>query len=158
LPLRIAAKVDRVDQEYFTREIEPLLEPPLVELVGEIGDDRKGEFLGRAAALLFPIDWPEPFGLTMIEAMACGTPVIAFRRGSVPEVMIEGQSGWIVDSIDEACRALERLRRHERERCRRAFEERYTVQRMARDYVAVYEAVLARRHHPASGRGPRRSA
>jgi glycosyltransferase involved in cell wall biosynthesis len=144
LPLKIAAKVDRADEEYFVSRIEPMLGAPGVELVGEIGDAHKGEFLGRAAALLFPIDWPEPFGLTMIEAMACGTPVVAFRRGSVPEVMAHGESGWIVESIEGACRALERLESLPRERCRRVFEERYTARRMAADYLAVYAQIISR--------------
>ena len=106
MPLKIAAKVDRADERYFREEIEPLLDHPLVEFVGEIGDAEKAAFLGGALALLFPIDWPEPFGLVMIEAMACGTPVIAFRRGSVPEVIEHGVTGFVVDSVEEAVEAV----------------------------------------------------
>ena len=144
MPLRIAAKVDRADREYFEQHIEPLLDVPGIELVGEIGEDGKGEFLGGAAALLFPVQWPEPFGLTMIEAMACGTPVIAYRRGSVPEVMIDGETGWIVDTLEEAVSAIELIEGHDRARCRLVFEERYTARRMARDYVDVYEGLMGR--------------
>src|SRR5690606_23175690 len=113
-PIRIAAKVDPVDVAYFEKTIQPLLQNPLVEFIGEIGETEKSEFLGCAKALLFPIDWPEPFGLVMIEAMACGTPVLAFNRGSVPEVMKEGVTGFIVESVDEAVRALDGLKGFDR--------------------------------------------
>jgi glycosyltransferase involved in cell wall biosynthesis len=142
IPLRIAAKVDNADRDFFTSVIEPLLDDPLVEFIGEIGDDRKGEFLGNAQALLFPIDWPEPFGIVMIEAMACGTPVIAFSSGSVPEVLEEGRTGFIVDELDDAVAAVQRLPQLSRARCREVFEQRFTAERMADDYLAVYERLL----------------
>ena len=144
IPLRIAAKVDKADQEYFDTVIEPLLHDPLVEFIGEIADDEKNAFLGNAQALLFPIDWPEPFGIVMIEAMACGTPVIAYSHGSVPEVMEQGRTGYVVEELDDAVEAVRRLSRLSRARCRAVFEERFTAARMARDYVAVYERLVAR--------------
>jgi glycosyltransferase involved in cell wall biosynthesis len=116
---------------------------PLVEYVGEIGEGEKDELLGNAYALLFPIDWPEPFGLVMIEALACGTPVIAYRRGSVPEVIEHGVTGFIVTGLEDAIAAAERVARLDRRRCRQVFEERFTARRMTRDYVAVYEKLLA---------------
>ena len=140
-PLRIAAKVDPADAAYFAREIEPLLDDPLVDYIGEIGEGEKSEFLGNASALLFPIDWPEPFGLVMIESLACGTPVIAFRGGSVPEVLEDGVSGFIVDSVDEAVAAVARLNRLDRRLCRQRFEARFSVARMAASYVELYERV-----------------
>jgi glycosyltransferase involved in cell wall biosynthesis len=143
-PLKIAAKIDPADRDYFDREIRGLLAHPLVEFVGEIDEQQKQDFLGRAAALLFPIDWPEPFGLVMIEAMACGTPVIAFRGGSVSEVVEDGVSGFIVDSLDAAIAATGRLETIERRRCRDAFERRFTAARMAADHVAVYAHVISR--------------
>ena len=143
LTLRIAAKVDDVDRAYFEERIEPLLEGKGVEFVGEIGEREKNDFLGRARALVFPIDWPEPFGLVMIEAMACGTPVIAFPAGSVPEVLEDGVTGFIVNDVEEAVAAIDRTRRFDRGRCRAEFERRFTAERMARDYVAVYERLLA---------------
>ena len=143
IPVRIAAKVDRADQDYFDSVIEPLLHDPLVDYVGEIGDDRKDEFLGNAQALLFPIDWPEPFGIVMIEAMACGTPVIAYSSGSVPEVMEEGRTGFIVSELDDAVDAVRRVPALSRARCREVFEERFTAARMARDYLKVYEQLIA---------------
>ena len=143
LPLRIAAKIDGVDEDYFERKIEPLLGAPHVEWIGEIGPNEKNEFLGHARALLFPIDWSEPFGLVMIEAMACGTPVIAYRSGSVPEVVTDGVSGFIVDDIDSAVAAVARLDEIDRSACRRNFEERFAVGRMARDYLRVYERLIA---------------
>jgi glycosyltransferase involved in cell wall biosynthesis len=145
IPIRIAAKVDRVDRDYFDSVIEPMLHHPLVEFVGEIGEDDKDEFLGDAQALLFPIDWPEPFGLVMIEAMACGTPVIAYRNGSVPEVMEEGRTGFIVEDLDDAVEAARRVPQLSRARCREIFEQRFTAARMARDYVDVYERLIGRR-------------
>lgn len=143
LPLRIAAKVEKMDEPYFESEVRPLLSAPGVEYVGEIGEREKAAFLGGAAALLFPIDWPEPFGLAMIEALSCGTPVIALRSGSVPEVVEHGTTGWIVDSEDEAVERLRDIGSVSRHACRRAFERRFTAERMARDYCAVYEAVAA---------------
>jgi len=144
LPLKIAAKIDKVDREYFAERIEPLLTQSHVEFIGEIGEAQKSEFLGNASALLFPIDWLEPFGLTMIEAMACGTPVIARRRSSVPEVIDEGVTGFIFETEDEAVAAVHRVRTLDRARVRRTFEERYTARRMAEDYVKVYRRLLAR--------------
>lgn len=143
--LRISAKVDAADRDYFHQKIEPLLDHPLVEWIGEIDDRDKQDFLGNARALLFPIDWPEPFGLVLIEAMACGTPVIAFRRGSVPELIEDGVNGFVVDTIAEAVAALENIGQIDRQRCRRRFEERFSAERMARDYVAIYERIVEAR-------------
>ena len=143
IPLRIAAKVDRADQEYFEAHIKPLLDHPLIEFIGEIGEKEKQEFLGGARALLFPIDWPEPFGLAMIEALACGTPVIAFRRGSVPEIIDHGRAGFIVDSVEEAVKAVDRVGSLSRTECRKIFERRFSASRMAGDYVREYTRLLA---------------
>lgn len=140
--LRIAAKVDSADREYFEAKIRPLLADPLVDFIGEIGDREKDAFLGGARALLCPIDWPEPFGLVMIEAMACGTPVIAFRGGSVSELINEGVSGFVVESVDEAAEAVEQVSRLSRAGCREAFLARFLASRMAQDYVTVYERLL----------------
>jgi len=137
LPLKIAAKVDRADEAYFRHEIAPLLDQP-----GWIDEQHKGRFLGEARALLFPIDWPEPFGLVMIEAMACGTPVLAFRHGSVPEVVDDGITGHIVDGLDEAICKIGRVLALDRARVRRRFEQRFTAKRMAQDYVRIYENLL----------------
>jgi glycosyltransferase involved in cell wall biosynthesis len=138
VPLKIAAKVDRADQEYYEKTIEPLLGNPLVEFIGEIGYPEKNEFLGNALALLFPIDWPEPFGLVMIEAMACGTPVIAHPSGSVPEVLEEGRTGFLVNDVQEAASAVKNVSQLSRDECRRTFEERFSATRMAKDYLTVY--------------------
>jgi glycosyltransferase involved in cell wall biosynthesis len=145
--LRIAAKVDRADRDYYHDTIEPLIRRagPRVEFVGEVGGKDKDAFLGDAYALLFPIDWPEPFGLVMIEAMACGTPVIAWPRGSVPEVMEDGVTGFVVDDLDAAVRAVKRVAGLSRHRCREVFEERFSAPRMARDYLAVYRRLLGAR-------------
>jgi glycosyltransferase involved in cell wall biosynthesis len=145
IPLKIAAKVDRVDKDYFASEIEPLLGDPLVELVGEIGEAQKDDFLGDAYALLLPIDWPEPFGLVMIEAMACGTPVIAYRGGAVPEIMEEGRTGFIVRALKDAVEAVRRVPELSRKRCREVFEKRFTAARMAQDYLQVYERLINRK-------------
>jgi glycosyltransferase involved in cell wall biosynthesis len=142
MPLKIAAKVDQTQLDYLD-EIRPLLADPLVEFVGEIGEAQKDAFLGGAAALLFPIDWPEPFGLVMVEAMACGTPVVAFRQGSVPEVVREGVSGFIVDNIDEATRATEQAMLLSRRRVRQDFEARFDVRRMAHAYLDIYAGLVA---------------
>jgi glycosyltransferase involved in cell wall biosynthesis len=142
LPLKIAAKVDKVDAEYFRREIEPLLNLSNVEFVGEISERQKARFLGDARALLFPIDWPEPFGLVMIEAMACGTPVLAFNRGSVPEVIDDGVTGIIVENEDEAVRRIGALLALDRAKVRRRFEARFTAERMAKEYVKLYKKLL----------------
>jgi len=144
MPLKIAAKVDRADRRYFKRVVEPLLNDPHVEWVGEISDQQKNEFLGNAYALLFPIDWPEPFGLVMIEAMACGTPVIAYESGSVSEVMEDGITGFVVNELDEAAEAIGRVADLRRERCREVFENRFTATRMADDYMEVYEQMVRR--------------
>lgn len=138
MPLKIAAKVDRADRRYFKREIEPLLNDPHIEWLGEINDKDKDEFLGNAYALLFPIDWPEPFGLVMIEAMACGTPIIAYDRGSVPEVMEIGVTGFIVNEIEQAVEAVGRVRDLSRAGCRDVFEKRFTASLMASDYVDAF--------------------
>src|SRR5688500_13489846 len=144
IQLKIAAKVDPSDRDYYLKEIEPLLKQAgdQVEFLGEIGGAEKDEFLGNARAMLFPIDWPEPFGLVMIESMACGTPVIAWRNGSVPEVMVDGQSGFIVNSIEESVAAVERVGGLSRRGCRDVFDERFCVERMARDYLEVYERLV----------------
>ena len=144
IPLKIAAKVDKADLDYYNGKIKGLLKGPGVEFIGEIGDRDKGEFLGRAMAQLFPIDWPEPFGLVMIEAMANGTPIVAFRRGSVPEIIDEGLTGFIVDDVDGAVAAIPGAAALDRSGVRRRFEERFTVERMARDYIELYEDVLRR--------------
>lgn len=142
--LKIAAKVDKADKRYFKRVIEPLLDDSFVEWVGEITDEQKEDFLGNAYALLFPIDWPEPFGLVMIEAMACGTPVIAYDDGSVPEVLEEGRTGFIVTKLQDATEAVDRVASLSRARCRRVFEKRFTSTRMARDYVKAYRSIVER--------------
>ena len=141
--LRIAAKVDRVDREYFKEEIEPLLAQPHVEFIGEIAEHQKAEFLGNAVGLVFPINWREPFGLAMIEAMACGTPVLAMGNGSVPEVVDEGVTGFIVADEAAAATAARRLRMLDRERVRKVFEKRFTARRMAEDYVSLYRCLIA---------------
>lgn len=141
LTIRMAAKVDNADREYFERTVAPLLDHPLVEFIGEIGEAEKSAFLGNARALLFPIDWPEPFGLVIIEAMACGTPVIAYPCGSVPEVIEDGVTGFIVESIEEAVRAVERLDRLDRGVIRAIFERKFSAVRMSRDYEALYAKV-----------------
>jgi len=145
MEIKIAAKVDAVDREYFEDVIKPLLDDPLTDYIGEIGEGEKDEFLGNAYALLFPIDWPEPFGIVMIEAMACGTPVIAYRRGSVPEVMEEGVTGFIVENLEEAVRAVEMVPNLSRYRCRQVFEERFSASRMANDYLLIYNQLIERK-------------
>lgn len=142
MPLKIAAKIDKADVEYFQARIKPLLDHPLIEFIGEIGFSEKCDFLGNAAALLFPINWPEPFGIVMIEALACGIPVIAYPFGSVPEIIEDGVTGFLVNDVDSAARAVRRLDRIDRAVCRQRFEERFTVQRMTQEYLAVYERVL----------------
>ena len=142
MPLKIAAKIGEPDRRYFEAAIKPLLRDPLVEFLGEIDDGEKQRLLGEAAALLFPIDWPEPFGLVLIEAMACGTPVIAFRRGSVPEVIDDGITGFVVDDVAGAVRAFERVATFDRVRCRRVFEERFSARRMAEDHLVLYQKLI----------------
>lgn len=138
MPIRIAAKVDKVDRAYFEATIKPLLDHPLVEYIGEIGEGEKQEFLGGAYALMFLIDWPEPFGLAMIEALACGTPVIAFRRGSVPEIIDDGTTGFIVRNVDEAVAAIPRVAKLNRVDCRKAVDGQFCSYRMAKDYLTQY--------------------
>jgi glycosyltransferase involved in cell wall biosynthesis len=145
IPLKIAAKVDKVDEDYFRAEILPLIDGPGIEFIGEINEREKTKFLGEAAALLFPIDWPEPFGLVMIEAMACGTPVLAFRCGSIPEVIEDGVTGKVVDSEEEAIAAMPEILAYDRRTVRRRFEERFAATRMAKDYVTTYRRLLAKR-------------
>ena len=142
IPLKIAAKVDKVDEDYFRSDILPLIDGPGVEFIGEINEREKTKFLGEAAALLFPVDWPEPFGLVMIEAMACGTPVLAFRCGSIPEVIEDGVTGKVVDSEEDALAALPEILSYNRRSVRKRFEERFTATRMAKDYVSVYRQLL----------------
>jgi glycosyltransferase involved in cell wall biosynthesis len=144
IPLKIAAKVDKVDRDYFREVVEPLLDHPGIEFIGEINERSKSDFLGEARALLFPVDWPEPFGLAMIEAMACGTPVLAFRRGSVAEIIDDGVTGAIVDTPEEAVQMLPQVLALDRRKVRRRFEERFTVTRMAKDYLQVYRSLLKR--------------
>ncbi|MAU16565.1 MAG: glycosyl transferase [Muricauda sp.] len=140
IKIKMAAKIDKADEGYYEKEIKPLLEQPHVEFIGEIGEDRKGEFLGQAKALLFPIDWPEPFGMVMIEAMACGTPVIAFGHGSVPEVIDNGKTGFVVHSIKESLQAIDNLDQLDRDQVRSLFEKRFSVEVMTRNYLRLYES------------------
>lgn len=149
LPIRIAAKIDSADEAYFRDEIAPLFEEPFVEFLGELDDERKAPLMAGARALLFPIDWQEPFGLVMIEAMACGTPTIAWDAGSVGEVLTDGLTGFIVQSVDEAVDAVSRAASLPRDVIREEFERRFTAERMARDYIAIYERLLSR-----EGRAP----
>jgi glycosyltransferase involved in cell wall biosynthesis len=144
LPLRIAAKVPRSEKGYFKEKIAPLVDGNNVELSGEVNDKSKEDFLANAIALIFPIDWPEPFGLVMIEAIACGTPVIAFARGSVPEVIEDGVTGFIVKTEDEAVNAIKRLPKLDRRRIRMAFEQKFTARQMAENYVRHYQLLLHR--------------
>jgi glycosyltransferase involved in cell wall biosynthesis len=142
IPLKIAAKVDRADQDYYDELIRPMIEAnPLVEFIGEIGDHEKSDFLSGALGLLLPIDWPEPFGLVMIEAMACGTPVIAFNRGSVPEIIDEGLTGFVVEDVLSAAGVVGRLQQLDRSVIRKQFETRFTARRMALDYLAAYRSL-----------------
>ena len=141
--LKIAAKVDPTDRDYFATTIEPLLSHPLVEFIGEIGEAEKGDFLGHARALLFPIDWPEPFGLVMIESLACGTPVVAFRGGSVDEILDHGVTGFVVEDLDQAITAIRQVDALDRRMCRQQFDDRFSATRMADDYVHVYTRLVA---------------
>jgi glycosyltransferase involved in cell wall biosynthesis len=148
VPLKIAAKIDRSDAEYFESRIKPLLDNSIVEFIGEIGALEKNEFLGNASALLFPINWQEPFGLVMIEALACGLPVIAYPFGSVPEIIEDGVIGFLVHDVAEAVQAVRRISTIDRRICRQVFQKRFTSKRMARDYVAIYERMIAREPKP----------
>lgn len=139
IPLKIAAKIDKADSEYFETQVKHLMDNPLIEFVGEINDAEKSVFLGNAMALLFPINWPEPFGLVMIEAMGCGTPVVAFGHGSVPEIIDEGVSGFIVDTVEEAVEVVcDKISSFDRNACRAVFEKRFSAKRMAKDYAKIY--------------------
>jgi glycosyltransferase involved in cell wall biosynthesis len=142
VPVKIAAKIDKADERYFEKHIAHLMEHPLVEFVGEINEQQKTSFLGNAKALLFPIDWAEPFGMVMIEAMSCGTPVIAFKNGSVPEVIDNGVTGFIVETMPQAVEALNKIDTLSRTTVRQIFEERFTVERMARDYIRLYDQLI----------------
>ncbi len=146
MPLRIAAKVDPADRAYFATVVEPLLSHPLVEFVGEITDAEKDDFLGNACALVAPYDWPEPFGLVLIEALACGTPVIAYQRGSIPEIIEDGVTGFVCETLEEMTASVSRLPLIDRRRCRESFARRFTVERMVQDYLRVYRALVG---HPA---------
>jgi glycosyltransferase involved in cell wall biosynthesis len=147
-PLRIAAKVDRTEEDYWRSRVAPLLSDPLIRFVGEVNEAQKPAFLGNARALLFPIDWPEPFGLAMIEAMSCGTPVIAWPHGSVPEIVEHGVTGFVADSVEAAVAAVRDAERLDREEVRLRCEERFSAARMARDYLAVYRSLRARQKAP----------
>jgi glycosyltransferase involved in cell wall biosynthesis len=156
MPLKIAAKIDEADAAYVAQSVRPLLDAAGVEFLGEANEWQKQGLLANAAALLFPIDWPEPFGLVMIEALACGTPVIAYPQGSVPEIIEHRRSGFLVDSVDAAVDAVRHIHDISRDECRRVFERRFTAERMAADYVEAYRAVLAAdpaRHAPVAGSG-----
>jgi len=146
MPLKIAAKVDRADREYFEAKIKPLLDHPLIDFIGEIGRTEKQEFLGNAAALLFPIQWPEPFGLVTIESLACGTPVIACPSGSVPEIVLDGKCGFLMRTVEQAVKAVRKISRIDRSDCRRHFELNFTADRMAREYLSIYDKLI----HPES--------
>jgi glycosyltransferase involved in cell wall biosynthesis len=143
IKLKMAAKVDPVDQVYFDRDIKPLLDHPLIEFIGEIREDAKADFLGQALALVFPIDWPEPFGLVMIEALACGTPVIARGCGSVPEIVLDGRTGFVVDTLEDMEGAVKALDRIDRAECRRDVVRRFSVERMVDGYESIYQSVGA---------------
>lgn len=142
ISLKMAAKVDPADRVYYEAAVEPLLNHPLIEFVGEISDAEKNDFVGNAMALVCPYDWPEPFGLVLIEALACGTPVLAYRRGSIPEIIDHGVTGFVCETVDEMVEAVGQVPLLERRRCRASFDERFTADRMARDYVALYERIL----------------
>jgi glycosyltransferase involved in cell wall biosynthesis len=142
MALRIAAKVDEVDIDYFIRSAQPIMNDPMIEFIGEIGEKDKAEFLGNATALIFPIVWPEPFGLVMIESMSCGTPVIAYGNGSVPEIIKNGVNGYIVENQEQAVAAVQKIPELDRKQCRDDFIERFSVERMASDYVELYEHIL----------------
>ena len=151
--MKIAAKVDKVDRAYWEEVIGPMIATsPNVEFIGEIGEGEKADFLGNADALLFPIDWPEPFGLVMIEAMACGTPVIAFRRGSAPEVIDDGVSGFLVDDVTQAVAAARQIHKLDRAKARETFERRFGIERVAREYTRIYRSLPGLQ---AAGRGVR---
>jgi glycosyltransferase involved in cell wall biosynthesis len=144
IPLKIAAKIENPELDYYKSAVEPLLGDPLIEYVGEIGEEQKPDFLCNAYAQIFPIDWPEPFGLVMIEAMACGTPTVAFRCGSVPEIIDDGVTGFIVDSVEDAVESLKRVGAIDRENCRRTFQKRFSASRMVKDYLNIYARIQSK--------------
>lgn len=146
LKIKIAAKVDKVDQAYYNDSIRDLIRQPHVDFMGEVGEDQKGDLLGKAKALLFPIDWPEPFGMVIVEAMACGTPVIAYPHGSVPELISEGENGFVVNNIDRAVEALDHVDLIDRERVREIFEERFSSTIMVNNYVRLYEKIVSKEY------------
>ena len=150
IKIKIAAKIDKADMDYYHSKIKKLLKLPHVEFIGEIGEKEKGEFLGNAKALLFPIDWPEPFGMVVIEAMACGTPVIAWPHGSVPEILDEGKTGFIVEDMDTAIRALKNIEALDRTLVRKTFEERFSVATMALNYCKLYQQLIEQK--PSQGK------
>lgn len=139
IPLRIAAKIDPADQNYFQTEFEPLLSHPLIEYLGEITDAEKNDFLGQAMALVCPYDWPEPFGVVLIEVLACGTPMLAYRRGSIPEIIDDRATGFVCEGLAEMTAAVQHIPEIDRRRCREVFEQRFSVERMAQDYLRVFE-------------------
>jgi len=141
IPLKIAAKVDRADKEYFEDQIKPLLDSDLIEFIGEISDLEKNEFLGNALAFMFPINWSEPFGIVLIESLACGLPVVAYPLGSVPEIIEDAETGFLVNSVEEAAKAVANISAIDRRKCRRAFERRFSAKRMAQDYLAAYQRI-----------------
>lgn len=155
LPLKIAAKVDGDNMQYFEQAIRPLLNTADVEFIGEIGDEDKQEFLGRARALVFPIDWPEPFGLVMIESLACGTPVIGWRCGSVPEILDHGVTGFICDDMSDAVAAVNHVYQLSRRQCREVFEKRFSATRMAEDYHSIYQSLITQGHESLPSRNGR---
>jgi glycosyltransferase involved in cell wall biosynthesis len=146
--LVVAAKIDKMDEGYFEQTLRPLFHKPGVRYIGEVGQAEKRELLENARALLFPVDWPEPFGLVMIEALACGTPVLAWRNGAIPEVLDDGVTGFVVSGMDEAVRAASRIRKLERRECRAAFEQRFSAERMARDYLRIYRQLIEQHPRP----------
>lgn len=147
IKLKIAAKISDVDERYFETEIKQLMDDPMIEFLGEIDEEHKGDFLGNALALLFPIDWPEPFGIVMTEAMACGTPVIAYNRGSVPEIIEHKKNGFIINSIDEGITAIEKIDLIDRKQCRKIFEEKYTANRMTQNYLRIYDSMIRNKNN-----------
>jgi glycosyltransferase involved in cell wall biosynthesis len=148
IPLKIAAKVDKTDREYFEARIKPMLDHELIDFIGEISDLEKNEFLGNASALLFPINWSEPFGIVLIEAIACGLPVVAYPLGSVPEIIEDGVTGFLVKNVDDAVESVKNLSQIDRRKCRKAFERRFSVRRMAHDYLTIYERIVKREPQP----------
>lgn len=145
--LKIAAKIDRSDHEYYENHVSNLMDHPLIEYIGEVGEEEKSQFLGEAIALLFPINWQEPFGLVMVESLACGTPVIAFNHGSVPEIIEHGRTGFIVENVEQAVRAIQNISLLDRRECRAEFEERFSVGRMAQDYVKIYHELVEQKRN-----------